>query len=422
MPGVERRAAMLPMRLLTRRRSGSMLRASVIALSALAGAAAAVAQPAAGDKQIASLLAEQKWAEALTLIDTQLKTRPNDAQLLMNRGAVLSNLNRNNDALAAFQKVATLNPQLPAVHNNIAVIQAAMGKYEEARASLERAIRTHPTYATAYENLGDLYSHMAGDAYRKALQIDKNLKSAKPKLEMVTELTAMAAGAPSPAAAATASRPASPVPPEPTTVAQAGPASPPAAAPAAPKPAPEPAKAAAPTAAPAAASRAPAPAPAATPAPAAASATATPPTAAPTKPAAAPAAAPAPAPAAAPSPATNPAEAPATAVADVEAALKAWARAWSARDVAAYQAAYTSDFKGSASSHAEWLSDRRARIEARSRISVNVSDIKVKINGDRAEVSFLQAYSSDGPSARSRKSIGMQKVGGKWLIRQESGR
>ena len=68
----------------------------------------------------------------------------------------------------------------------------ANGKYEEARTALEKAIRTHPAYATAYENLGDLYSHMAGDAYRKALQFDKNLKTAKPKLEMVGELTALA--------------------------------------------------------------------------------------------------------------------------------------------------------------------------------------------------------------------------------------
>lgn len=386
----------------SRIRPGLVLRASVLAMAAWSCSLPSLAQPVPMDKQIAALLADQKWGEALMLIDGQLKTKPNDTQLLMNRGAVLSNLNRNADALATFQKVAQLNPQLPAVHNNIAVIQAAMGKYDEAKASLERAIRTHPTYATAYENLGDLYSHMAGDAYRKALSIDKNLKTAKPKLEMVTELTALASGvAPPP-------RTASPVPAEPAAVAQApAPAAAPAAVPAAP-------------AAPAPRPPAPAVVPAPAPAPAPVAAPPAPPPAAAPRPAPAPAAA-APAPAPAPRPPAPPADA-ATAAADVEAAVRAWAAAWSARNVAAYTAAYTADFKGSAASHSAWLNERKLRIEARERISVGVSDLKVSVSGETAEVRFLQNYESDGPSSRSRKTLVMQKVNGKWLIREESGR
>lgn len=387
------------------------MRATVVAAAVLVCATASLAQQPPMDKQIASLLAEQKWGEALMLIDAQLKTKPNDTQLLMNRGAVLSNLNRNGDALATFQKVATLNPQLPAVHNNIAVIQAAMGKYEEAKASLERAIRTHPTYATAYENLGDLYSHMAGDAYRKALQIDKTLKTAKPKLEMVTELTALASGvAPPP-------RSTSPVPGDPAAMAQAPAAAPVAAPPAVPAPVtvPKPVPAA-PAAAPAPAPASPpAPTPAVTPAP---KPTVPAPAPAPVVAAAAPAAAPG-----APKPAPAPAMAPAAAsTAEVEAAIRSWARAWSAKDVGAYAAAYTPDFKGSAASHQAWLNDRKLRIEARTRISVGVSDLKLTVNGDAAEARFLQTYESDGPSARSRKTLALQKVNGKWLIRDESGR
>jgi len=48
--------------------------------------------------------------------------------------------------------------------------------------------------------------------------------------------------------------------------------------------------------------------------------------------------------------------------------------------------------------------------------------VKVQLKGDRAEVSFKQDYASDGRDISSRKSIVMQKVGGKWLIRDESGR
>lgn len=373
------------MSLLSRPRHHHILRSTALAAVLAAAAGLTQAQQPA-DKQLAGLLADQKWSEALALIDTQLKAKPNDAQLLMNRGAVLSSMGRNADALAVFQKVAASNPQLPAAHNNMAVILAATGKYDEARVALEKAIRTHPAYATAYENLGDLYSHMAGDAYRKALQFDKNLKTAKPKLEMVGELTALASGqAPASTTGATAlasadkpgsfaSAAGTALPGAPSTrVAQApAPAPAPAAAPA-PKPAVEPPKPAPPVAA------APAPAP---------------------KP---------------PTPAVESTD-------DVQAALRNWAKAWSSKDMKAYAAAYTADFKGSQGSRDAWLKARSAVIVPRKSIEVKVSDVKVKLNGDRADVSFRQDYASDGRDISSRKSIVMQKVGGKWLIRDESGR
>ena len=379
------------MSLLFRLRHTQSLRTTALAALLAAAAGWAQAQQPA-DKQLAGLLTDQKWSEALALIDTQLKAKPNDAQLLMNRGAVLSSMGRNADALAVFQKVAASNPQLPAAHNNMAVILAANGKYDEARVALEKAIRTHPAYATAYENLGDLYSHMAGDAYRKALQFDKNLKTAKPKLEMVGELNALASGqAPAPTTGSTAlasvdkpgsfaSAAGTTLPGAPSTRVAQAPAPAPAAAPApAPKPAVEPPKPTPPVAA--------APAPAPTPAPA-------------PKP---------------PAPAVESTD-------DVQAALRNWAKAWSSKDMKAYAAAYTSDFKGSQGSRDAWLKARSAVIVPRKSIEVKVSDVKVRLNGDRADVSFRQDYASDGRDISSRKSIVMQKVGGKWLIRDESGR
>src|SRR6266850_2352646 len=55
-------------------------------------------------------------------------------------------------------------------------------------AALERSIRTHPSYATAYENLGDVYAKLASQAYDKALQLDSSNSGAKNKLSLVREL------------------------------------------------------------------------------------------------------------------------------------------------------------------------------------------------------------------------------------------
>ncbi len=413
------------------------LRHLIAGAAALLFATAAMAQGA--DAQLSALMAGNRWPEALTLIDANLKKNPADVPMQMNRGAVLSNMNRVNEALAVFKKVATENPDLPAPHNNMAVLLAAKGQFEEARSALERAIRTHPTYATAYENLGDLYSHMAGDAYRKALQFDKSLKTAKPKLEMVNELTALARG---PDAARTAAAPQlPPAKPGSTVVAQATPA--PAPTPVA-APAPAPAATPAPAAV-AAAKPAPAPAPAVV-APAASAskpATVPKPTVVAAAPVAAPAAAPAPvpkpAPAVAPASAAKPASAAAVAAApspapaaaataatdatakpEIEAALNAWAAAWSGRDMAAYAAAYDADFKGKAASHAAWLNERRDRIAPRKHIEVKLSNLQVQVKGEQATAQFRQDYVSDSLSTQSSKTLLLRKVGGKWLIQQET--
>jgi tetratricopeptide (TPR) repeat protein len=68
------------------------------------------------------------------------------------------------------------------------VIHASQGQYEKARVALEQSIRTHPSYATAYENLGDVYAKLASQAYDKALQLDKSNTGAQNKLSLVREI------------------------------------------------------------------------------------------------------------------------------------------------------------------------------------------------------------------------------------------
>ncbi len=64
----------------------------------------------------------------------------------------------------------------------------SQGQYDKARNALEMAIRTHPSYATAHENLGDIYAKMASQAYDKALQIDRGNATAQTKLNLIKEL------------------------------------------------------------------------------------------------------------------------------------------------------------------------------------------------------------------------------------------
>ena len=71
------------------------------------------------------------------------------------------------------------------------------------------AIRTNPSYATAHENLGDVYAKLASQAYSKALQLDAGNTAVAPKLSLIRNLFAVDSKGVKPSSAAPA--PATPV-------------------------------------------------------------------------------------------------------------------------------------------------------------------------------------------------------------------
>ncbi len=69
---------------------------------------------------------------------------------------------RRDEAIATFQGLTEDYPELPEPHNNLAVIWAKRGSYDKARIELQAALAINPDYAIAHENLGDVYSRLAG--------------------------------------------------------------------------------------------------------------------------------------------------------------------------------------------------------------------------------------------------------------------
>ncbi len=177
-------------------------------------------------------------AAALEQVNGYLGTKPKDPQGRFLKGLILTELNRTNEAIETFSDLTDEFPELPEPYNNLAVLYANQGQFERAKNSLEMAIRTHPAYATAHENLGDIYAKMASMAYNKALQLDKSNASAQTKLALVKELfgppsaaKAKPAAVMKPATTASAAQPTTAVEtPAATKPATEKPATPPAAA------------------------------------------------------------------------------------------------------------------------------------------------------------------------------------------------
>lgn len=169
-------------------------------------------------------------SEALAKADQYLANKPRDPQMRFLKGVILAETGRSADAIATFVKLTEEFPELPEPYNNLAVLYAGQSQFDKARIALEMAIRTNPSYATAHENLGDVYAKLASQAYSKALQLDNNNAGVPPKLALIRNLFAPDARGVKPSAAqAPAAAPAAVA--APAKVAQAVPAAVPARAP-----------------------------------------------------------------------------------------------------------------------------------------------------------------------------------------------
>ncbi len=137
---------------------------------------------------VSHLLRDGKRSEALSAAQAYIATQPSDPQMRFILGVIQSESGQSAQALQTFTSLTQEYPELPEPYNNLAVLLAAQNQFEPARAALESAIRVNPEYATAHENLGDVYAKLAALAYAKSLQLDPAQSGAGAKLTLLRQL------------------------------------------------------------------------------------------------------------------------------------------------------------------------------------------------------------------------------------------
>lgn len=140
--------------------------------------------------EVNRLLRAGQFTEALARADQHLVNNPKDAQMRFLKGVVQSESGKVADAMTTFTELTREFPELPEPYNNLAVLHANQGQFEKARVALEMAVRTNPSYATAHENLGDVYAKLAAQSYGRAQQIDPANTTVGPKLNMARSIFA----------------------------------------------------------------------------------------------------------------------------------------------------------------------------------------------------------------------------------------
>jgi len=307
-------------------------------------------------QDIDRLLKQGQHAQALERVNQYLSQKPKDAKGRFIKGLILVEQNKAAEAIEVFTALSRDYPELPEPYNNLAVLYAAQGQYEKARQQLEMSIRTHPSYATAYENLGDVYTKLASQAYDKALQFDSSNSAAKNKLSLIRDLISSRPERSASAASGTSTEPAPP---------------------------------------PSAARTAPAKSSETKLAAAQAKSVAT-------------------------KPAEKPARAQGGGEEVLQTVLAwagAWSKQ-NVESYLAFYAQDFKTPKGEARS--EWEAARRQRISSPKKIEVAVESPKVTLKDqNNAVVSFRQAYRSDNLNIRSSKTLVLVRNEGRWLIQQE---
>ena len=305
--------------------------------------------------------------QAMLKVNDYLRSNPKNPEARFLKGLILVEQGKSAAAIDVFTALTRDYPELPEPYNNIAVIHAAEGDYDSARAALQAALKTHPSYATAYENLGDIYAKLASEAYQQALDLEKRDQGQgklKVKLSLISNLfTEEPAGQPPMVASAASSAS--------TANNTSNPAAP------------------------------------------AVGVIKRPESVAVTRPAAKPVE-------------KRPTARPVISQPSVDQAslinstIKSWASAWSAQDVTAYLSHYADSFKPARGSASSWRKQRKDRLTKPSFIRVGLDNIRlVKINEKSARIELIQTYESNTYKDKTRKRLDLVLQEGKWKINRE---
>ncbi len=363
---------------------------SYLFLFILAAALGVINHARAGElDDIYRLTDEKKLDQAMKKLEAFLKEHPRDAEARFLKGLIYTGKSQSDEAIRVFRELGTDFPDLPEPFNNLAVLYAERGDYENARQALLNAVRILPDYATAHENLGDVYAKLASQSYAQALRINGSNNFVSAKLDFLKKLFVLPNAPVHDSSPVVAAKPA--VKPPTPDVKPAAPAPVVVSAP------PEPQTSVSNVADAAVRSEAD---PAvrgsagtegrheAEAVPAAVSVTA----------------------------ADMPVQA------EIEQTVQGWAKAWSSRKVDDYLSFYSGTFQipDKFPDRDAWKRQRQVALSAAGKIRITLSGLKVTLtDADHAQVTFTQSYWSSRYQDQVSKTMAVQKEGSAWKIVRE---
>jgi tetratricopeptide (TPR) repeat protein len=116
--------------------------------------------------------------------------KPRDPQMRFLKGVIEQDIRQAPGRHRHLHPADQDYPELPEPYNNVAVLYAGQSQFDKARAALEMAIRTNPSYATAHENLGDVYARWPARPTPRHCNWTAAIPLCQPKLALIRDLFA----------------------------------------------------------------------------------------------------------------------------------------------------------------------------------------------------------------------------------------
>ncbi len=125
------------------------------------------------------LLEEKKYEEALSDFNKAVELDPNFAQVYNNRGALLMDLNRYEESKKDFDRAVALQPQFAFAYNNRGMLMHKMENDSAALYDYNKAIEMKPEFTEAYFNRGIIFENFkqhdeALNDYNKVVALNPN--------------------------------------------------------------------------------------------------------------------------------------------------------------------------------------------------------------------------------------------------------
>ena len=121
------------------------------------------------DRAIA-LASEQRYGQARAVLDSVLARDPAHPLGRLLDGVLRAHEGRIGEAIEIFERLRRDHPGMSEPWNNLAVLYAAEGRFDDARETLVTALARRPS-AIGYANLGDIYSTLARHAHARAREL-----------------------------------------------------------------------------------------------------------------------------------------------------------------------------------------------------------------------------------------------------------
>ena len=138
----------------------------------------------AGNNEKGSVLAELKrYDEALSCIENALRIDPRYAGAFLNKGNVLGILKKFDASILAYKQALAINPNIHDAHLGSGNVFRDLKRYDEAFAAYDKALALKPDLENAWLGRGNLFFNLkrydeAFAAYDKALALKPDLENA----------------------------------------------------------------------------------------------------------------------------------------------------------------------------------------------------------------------------------------------------